>query len=274
VIPILQRTLKREVVIDGLGVHTGKRCSIKILPSVPNSGIQFRGEESWYNANIYSLGDSLSNTTLGEGRDKIETVEHLLSCFYGLFINNAIVEIKGNELPIGDGSASIFYDAIQEAGVEDQEDSARIGLVITKPFSIVNGNRYISIARSKELVIECSLDWHKNIIGAYVYKHVEGAYSEVARARTFADKKYVNGLRKQKKAQGTEFGVNTININDTESFERDECVKHKVLDILGDLSLLFGFSIKGKITACNSGHAMHHELVKGILNGYTLKRSN
>jgi UDP-3-O-[3-hydroxymyristoyl] N-acetylglucosamine deacetylase len=269
-----QHTLKRETTVEGHGVHTGKRCSVRIMPSPPHKGIRFINKKGFISADRFSLGDSLSSTCLVSGKYRVETVEHLLSCLYGLFIGNAIIEVSGKELPIGDGSSKIFYDAIMEAGVEAQ-DTLIVNLVVTRPFKVAGDkNRYIAIEPWHELDITYSLDWHPNIKGEFHYVHKPDNYSSIAMARTFADKKYISTLKRKKKARGTKFGVNTIDINDSGSFDREECLKHKVLDLLGDISLLFGFYINGKITAHNAGHALHHELVKEILNGSTSKRNH
>jgi UDP-3-O-acyl-N-acetylglucosamine deacetylase len=167
-------------------------------------------------------------------------------------------------LPIGDGSARHFYDAITSVGIEEQENSNRIGLCITRKINYSIGKRSISIEPFDKLVIDCSLDWHPNIEGRHIYTHDEDEYKDIAYARTFAEKKYVNRLKKGGQAKGTVLGVNTIDID--EHGKSTEYVKHKILDILGDLSLLFGFYIDGKVVAVNSGHELHHKLVREIIN--------
>jgi len=174
--------------------------------------------------------------------------------------------MQGDELPIGDGSARHFYDAIQKAGVVDQEHSCRCGLVITEKMSMVNGSKYVTISPSEELVIDCTIDWHPNIKGRYVYTHKEGSYSDIAYARTFAERKYIAKLKRLGRVMGAKLGENCIDISDKSSMAKDECVKHKVLDILGDFSLLYGYRLLGKITAKNSGHNLHHKLLKELLN--------
>jgi len=263
--PRLQRTIKKEVEISGIGVHRGEKSSVVIAPAYPNSGILFRNKHGSLSADPFSLGDSNSNTTLVGTGIKVETVEHLLSCLYGLFINNAEVHMRGDELPIGDGSAGLFYDAIKSAEVVDQKDSIRVGIVITKKLKIQeSSSRFISIAPSDKLAIQCSLDWHKNIKGKYTYVHEDDNYSKIAYARTFAEKKYVNALKKKGLATRTKFGENTVDIDSGNVV--DECLRHKALDILGDISLLFGFYLIGKIVAHNSGHKLHHELLKGLID--------
>lgn len=263
--PTFQRTIRREVVIDGVGTHKGKKSSIIIRPSLPHSGICFVTKKGRVSANISNLGEVNSNTTLDGNGVKVETVEHLLSCLYGLFISNAEVEIHGSELPIGDGSARHFYDSIMSVGVEDQEKYQRIGIVVTKTAKVKESDsRFISISPAKKLIIKCSLNWHKNITGEYTYSHEQDNYSDIAYARTFGERKYVKALRKKGLAIGTKFGENCIDIDGDEKVA-EECIKHKILDILGDISLLYGFYLLGKITAVNSSHKLHHELIKRML---------
>lgn len=260
----MQSTLRDPVKITGKGVHKGKRTSVVIKPSRPNTGVIFWSKKGIVGANLMYLDDSVSNTTLSFKSLKVETVEHILSCLYGLNINNAIIEMHGTELPIGDGSAKHFYEAITSVGKVKQEESNRLKLCITKKIEYSTGKSSISIEPADELVIDCSLDWHPNIKGRYVYTHNEEEYKSIAYARTFAEKRYVDKLKKEGRAKGTILGVNTIDID--KNGKSTEYVKHKILDILGDLSLLFGFYIQGKVVAVNSGHKLHHQLVKGIID--------
>ena len=272
--PLLQRTIKNAVRVSGIGIHKGKKSSVVLKPTSPNTGIRFTSKRGNLGAVHSSLEDSDSNTTLSQDKFKVETVEHLLSCLYGLFLSNVEIEMRGREVPIGDGSARHFYDAIMQTGVVDQEESCRVGLVVTEPISIVEDNSYITIEPSEELVIDCSIDWHPNAKGRYVYTHENGNYSDIAYARTFAERKYVSKLKKAGRSMGTRFGENCVDVDDLSSMEVDECVKHKVLDILGDISLVYGYQLLGKIISKNSGHRLHHRLIKELLDGNKQTRSH
>jgi UDP-3-O-[3-hydroxymyristoyl] N-acetylglucosamine deacetylase len=261
--PTNQRTLKGEVVIDGIGTHLGKECCVRLLPANPNTGIIFTNQRWSVGADLSNIEDNLSNTTLESEGIRVETVEHLLSCLYGMFVSNAEVEMHGGEIPIGDGSARHFYDAIKEVGIVEQE-AVRIGLVITNKRIVKDSsNRFVSISPAKNLIIESSIDWHPNIKGKYTYVHEEDSYADIAYARTYADKSYIAKLVKSGRALGTTIGENCIDIDSSKDI-KEECLKHKVLDILGDISLLFGLYVIGKIKAVNSGHALHHRLIKEL----------
>lgn len=266
-VPTNQRTLRKEVMISGIGTHTGEKSIIRLLPSKPNMGVIFVSSRGIIGADLFALGDSRSNTSLRDNGFYVETVEHLLSCLYGMFIDNVEVEVYGTELPIGDGSARIFYEAIKEVGVKDQ-GVPRAYLQITKPYTFQSSpTRSISIGPADHLKITCSLDWHPKIKGSYTYIHGSHDFTEIAYARTFADKKYVLELQKNRRALGSKAGVNFLDIEDGEPIIENEFVKHKVLDILGDISLLYGLQIQGEIISHNSGHALHHDLLRGIFNG-------
>jgi UDP-3-O-[3-hydroxymyristoyl] N-acetylglucosamine deacetylase len=180
-----------------------------------------------------------------------------------MFITNAVVEIQGGELPIGDGSAAHFYEAISKVGVEEQS-AGMVGLCISKRRYIQEGESSIQIEPAEDLVIDCTLDWHPNIKGRLIYRHTPEAYRSIVTARTFAEKKYLKKIQRAGRARGAVLGVNTIDID--ANGPSDEYVRHKILDILGDLSLLYGFYVRGKITAINSGHKLHHRLVKEVLD--------
>lgn len=261
---LLQRTIKREVIVKGIGVSTGEPSAIKLIPSGPNTGICFISSQGTAIADLSNLGDSDSNTSLNIEDFSLGYVEHLLSCLYGLFIDNVKIEVIGKEIPIGDGSAKIFYEAINRAGIEELE-SARVTLHITKRKSIGGANRRITITPAKKLIIDYSIDWHPVIKGKYSYTHKEENYKNIAFARTFAERSHVERVRIDNKAKGLKMGENCIDIDSKDAVKSKEYVKHKILDLLGDISLVHGLYIQGKITAVNAGHKLHHELAKRII---------
>ena len=263
--PLVQRTIKRSVAIEGVGLTSGRRAVIELLPARANSGISFVTSKGIISADLSCLGGSDSSTILQFEGCRVKTVEHLLSCLYGLFIDNVTVKVWGGEIPIGDGSARIFYDAITKAGVYDIEDSVRVAVTISKPIRIKGKNKSISITPSKQLSIKYSLDWHPLIKSSYTYIHKQNNYRDIAYSKTFAESSHIKNLQLKKRIKGVKVGENCIDIDSEIAEKSDEYVKHKILDLLGDLSLLCGLYLEGSIVAVNAGHAMHHELVKGIL---------
>ena len=266
-IPEAQRTLKSVAVVQGYGVHTGERSTIRLYPAKENTGVVFKSSRGLIGADLFVLGSSKSNTCLKSDGFYIETVEHLLGCLYGMFIDNVIVELYGPELPIGDGSAGIFYEVLQNAGIEEQNKS-RSYLHLARPILIEQPmNRRISITPDFMYEIHCGLTWHPRIIGEYTYIHGETDFSEIAYARTFASKDYVDALRRERRGLASRAGENYIDIDNGETRLDNEFVKHKVLDILGDLSLLCGVYLKASVVALNSGHGLHHQLMREIYSG-------
>lgn len=264
-IPSKQRTIKKEIVIQGIGTHKGGKSLIRLLPAKPNTGVYFTSSRGIIAADLFALGDNNSNTSLKRNGFYVETVEHLLSCLYGLFIDNVEVEVHGVELPIGDGSAKLFYEALLEAGIKEQNESRNF-LQITKPLHIAEDGKCISITPSDKYKINYYLDWHERVTSSYHYVHEGSNYFDVAYARTFADKKYIKKLRHKGLALGSREGVNYIDIETGTTRVENEFVKHKVLDLIGDLSLFYGMYILGEVTAVNAGHKLHHDLLKGIGN--------
>jgi UDP-3-O-[3-hydroxymyristoyl] N-acetylglucosamine deacetylase len=261
-----QRTIKREVVIEGVGLDSGKVSKIRLVPSGPNTGISFLNSNGVISADLSCLGDDDSTTSLGLGNAKVKTVEHLLSCLYGLYIDNLKVELLvGNEIPIGDGSAKIFYDAISEVGIHEIKDSVRVMLCITEPINIRGKNKSIKLTPSKNFIIDYLIDWHPAIKNQYTFRHTLDNYKEIAFAKTFAESSHIKNLQMKNRAKGVVVGENCIDIDSEIASNSTEFVKHKILDLLGDLSLLYGLHFQGKITAINAGHKLHHELVKRIL---------
>jgi UDP-3-O-[3-hydroxymyristoyl] N-acetylglucosamine deacetylase len=262
-----QRTIKKEVIVYGIGVNTGEPCTVKMTPSSQNTGIRFIKSKEILSADLSNLGDSNSNTSLTHGDFKLETVEHLLSCLYGLFIDNVLIEVTGKEIPIGDGSAKIFYDAISRVGIKEIPNSLRTVLKITKRITVREGtNRRITITPAKKSTIDYSIDWHPIIKGKYIYIHGGSNYEDIAFAKTFAERSHIARIKKENRAKGLEIGKNCIDIDSKDAVKSKKYVKHKVLDLLGDFSLLYGLHFEGKITAVNAGHNLHHKLLKRLLD--------
>jgi UDP-3-O-[3-hydroxymyristoyl] N-acetylglucosamine deacetylase len=267
-IPKNQRTIKEKVLITGVGTHTGNPCSVTLLPSKPNMGVVFLNSQSGcVSADLFNLSSSESCTCLSSDGIQIQTVEHLLACLYGMFIDNVDVVIEGDEIPIGDGSARIFYEAIQTAGIEEQK-APRPFFLLTHPYEVYsNGSKYIRAVPSDRLFVSYSLNNSFIPDTTYNYTHTESNFSRVAYARTFATEDYVKILRKNGLARGSVPNENYISVNQPEenSLIRQECVRHKVLDLMGDLSLFFGMYILADIEAKNAGHKMHHDFIRSVI---------
>ena len=268
-IPKKQRTLKNEAVVSGKGLFTDQKSVLRLLPAKEGTGIVFVGRQGVITADYFSLAKSFSTTSLKHCGFIISGVEHLLSALYGMFIDNVEIEVYGSELPSGDGSSYIFYEAIEQAGVEEQSADRKC-LELLRPISVENNGSFISIVPGDRFSISYRMGnpYPKVVHGSFQFTLEEGSYSQICRARTWAEQKHVNNWHR-KGAKGLDRSNCLIINNDKFSSElrySDEAIRHKVLDCIGDLSLLFGMYIKGSVVAFNAGHKLHHELMKGIFN--------
>ncbi|MEW6089149.1 MAG: UDP-3-O-acyl-N-acetylglucosamine deacetylase [bacterium] len=268
-----QKTLKKEIYFSGTGLHTGNKITIKILPARVNTGIQFvridKSKHEIINGNIDSVINSKREVTLGQDKTTIHTVEHLLAAFSGLEIDNAFVEMDAGEPPVVDGSSKPFVDLIMDVGLVEQEEN-RGFIVIDEPIWAGLGDRYLVALPSNEMKISFTIDFDHPILKtqfASFQINPEIFINDIAPARTFGFLKEVRELRKNDLAQGGSL-ENAIVIGETAILNEklrfdNECVRHKILDLIGDLYLL-GKPVLSHIIAIKSGHSLNVELVQQI----------
>ncbi len=270
-----QRTLKRPVACEGVGLHSGSTVKLRLLPAPEDHGIVFvrtdlPGKPS-LPARAEFVVDTALATTLGQGPVRVATVEHLLSALAGLGIDNARIEVDAPEVPIMDGSAAPFAALVAEAGVRVQ-DAPKSMLVIRRPVTVKDGDKRAAIVPAKRFKIDCTIDFQHPLVAG---QHFELEFDdhtfakEVARARTFGFLKDVEKLRSLGLARGGSLSnaivVDEFSILNPEGLRYpDEFVRHKLLDTLGDISLL-GCPVLGHLTVFKSGHALNHALVKKVL---------
>ncbi|MBI5892847.1 MAG: UDP-3-O-acyl-N-acetylglucosamine deacetylase [Deltaproteobacteria bacterium] len=270
-----QRTLKGVAACSGIGLHSGKKVNIRILPVDEDSGITFVRTDISGRPAIKAISENVVDTrlatTLGNGRVTISTVEHLLAAFYGLGIDNAVVEVDSCEIPIMDGSSAHFVNLIQSTGIEFQKKDKKF-IVIKKPIKVRDGRKVALLLPSKSFKITYSISFEhpflKNQSLSTIYS--ESLFkNEICDARTFGFLKEVEWLRSQGLAIGASL-ENAIAIGDTKIINKecmkyhDEFVRHKILDCIGDMSLL-GANIIGHIMASRSGHCLNQKLVKKVI---------
>ncbi len=273
-----QYTLQRSVSCCGIGLHTGFPVNMTIKPAPVNSGITFSRidlkSKPSVSARMNNVVDTTLATTIGKGGVTISTTEHLLAALYGAGIDNALVELDGHEVPIMDGSAGPFIHLLARGGRKRQA-SLRTVLKIISPVSISNGVKKIRVEPWDGFKVSERIDFTDDLINEQVYS-VEVTRNrfcrEIARARTFGFAEQVENLWRNGLALGGNLN-NVIAIHwDGKSvlnegglrFE-DEFVRHKVLDLIGDMVLL-GYPVMGHIMAERSGHGLHLELMKAIID--------
>jgi len=267
-----QQTIEKEISCIGIGLHSGKKVNMKLLPAPPDTGIIFKrvdkgGIEIPAKALLVQKVDFA--TSLSRGETSVKTVEHLLATFYGLQIDNAIVELDSPEVPIMDGSAASFVFLVEEAGIKVQE-KPRFYLRILTPMEHNDGDKFIKIVPSNEFRITYYVYYNHPLISEQTLTlpiTPEIFKDQIAPARTFGFLYEVEYLRKV----GLTLGGSKDNaivldeskiLNDHLRFP-NEFVRHKMLDLLGDLSLC-GFQIKAHIYVHKGGHSLHTKMAQII----------
>lgn len=272
-----QRTLQNEIRATGVGLHTGAKVELTLRGAAPNSGVIFRRVDLDPIVTIPALpnyvGCTLRSTTLAKGDIKIGTVEHLLSAIAGLGIDNAVIDVNAAEVPAMDGSSAPFVFLIQSAGIRVQEVPKQF-IRIKRKVEVRDGDKIAWLAPHEGFKIGFGIDFKhpvfKNGIQASSIDFSTTSYvKEVSRARTFGFLSEVEKMRERNLAHGgsldcavvlDEFRV----LNEDGLRYKDEFVKHKILDAIGDLHLL-GKNIIGEYYGYKSGHSLNNELRKALL---------
>jgi UDP-3-O-[3-hydroxymyristoyl] N-acetylglucosamine deacetylase len=269
-----QTTLGSAVETDGIGLHTAVPVHVRLLPAPPDTGYVFRRTDLGgfeIPATVESVAHCSYATTLMRTGVMLSTVEHLLSALRGLGIDNVYIEVDNLEIPILDGSAEVFAEMIENAGIISQP-LARRALLVREKVSFEQGNRRISVEPGDHYQIDCLIDFSHPMIGIQQFSlHLEnGSFSrEIAAARTFGFTDEIEALRRANLIRGGSLDNAIVltpdgMLNKTGLRFRDEFVRHKILDIIGDLALL-GMPILGKVVAERSGHIMHAGLMSKLL---------
>jgi UDP-3-O-[3-hydroxymyristoyl] N-acetylglucosamine deacetylase len=275
---IKQRTLKNTIRATGVGLHTGDKVYLTLRPAEANTGIRFRRVDLdnpvTIEATPENVGETMLSTTLVAGDVKISTIEHLLSAFAGLGIDNAIIDVSAAEVPIMDGSAGPFVFLLQSAGVEEQ-DSPKQYIRIKRSVRVDDGDKWAAFEPFEGFKVTFTIDFEHPAFEEHVKTATMDFSSttfvkEVSRARTFGFMKDIEMLRQNNLALGGSLD-NAIVVDDDKVINEDglryadEFVKHKILDAIGDLYLL-GHSLIGEFTGYKSGHGLNNKLLRALLN--------
>ncbi len=278
----LQKTIKRSIHFKGKGLHTGEDVSMWIHPAEPNHGIVFKRidlDSPPISANIKNVVDSRFATVLGVNGTSIWTVEHILSALNGMGIDNAFIELKGPEVPAMDGSARDFAEGIKDAGIHSY-NTPRACITPDEILSFRDDGRRIALIPAKSFEIDYTINFTNPAVGHQRLRidlSPESFLREIAPARTFGFLEEVNKLKEMNLAKGGglenaivvgEFGI----INEGGLRFKDEFVRHKILDLIGDFALL-GTHIAGRVVAERGGHMLNHLFVKKLLSHQTTGRN-
>jgi UDP-3-O-[3-hydroxymyristoyl] N-acetylglucosamine deacetylase/3-hydroxyacyl-[acyl-carrier-protein] dehydratase len=268
-----QRTLAREVTISGQALHTGETVTLTLKPAAPGAGYVFRRIDLHGAPEIKPraalIGDLVRQTTIQEGHAKVHTVEHVLSALHGCGVDNCVIEMNASEPPILDGSAKPYVDLVMQ-GDPLEQDAEREYFVLTEPVSIQKGNSSLIALPHDGFKISCTSADDRGIHAQFLSLNIDpDVYmTQIAAARTFTVYEDIEELIKMGKIKGGSLDCAVVikgdKILSKEGLRfKDEFVRHKMLDIIGDITLL-GLPIKAHIIATRPGHAINAELTKAL----------
>jgi len=274
---IRQRTLKNVIRATGVGLHTGKKILLTLRPAPSNTGIIFRRIDLEPITEIHAcpenVGDTRLSTTLVKNKVRISTVEHLLSAFAGFGIDNAYIDLSSDEVPIMDGSAGPFVFLIQSAGVEEQNAPKQF-IRIKEQVYVEDKDKWAMFEPFNGFKVSFTIEFDHPVFNdrncrAEIDFSTTSFVKEVSRARTFGFMRDVELLREKNLALGGSLDNAVVVddyriLNDDGLRYEDECVKHKILDAIGDLYLL-GHSLIGSFSGYKSGHELNNYLLRELL---------
>ena len=274
----MQTTLRQVINCNGIGLHSGAKVKLRIKPSPAHYGIWFKRtditkKDNMIAAHYLNVTESLLCTTLAnESGASISTVEHLMAALAGCGIQNALIEVDGPEIPIMDGSSDWFVRKILSGGIKQLLEPISV-IYVKKEVTVRTDDSYARIVPSDQLSIFFEIDFEDEAIG-YQKKSLNmsnGSFvRELSNSRTFCRNSDVEAMRRNGLALGGSLQnaivVNGKNILNPEGFRyKDECVRHKMLDVLGDLSLI-GAPIVGAFSGSKSGHSLTNKLLRKLLS--------
>ena len=270
-----QKTINQDITFNGIGLHSGLAVTMTVKPAAPNSGIIFKRidlkENNVVVPNIFNVSSAVFCTTISNDHGvSVSTIEHLMGALYGLGIDNALIEIDNQEVPILDGSAKLFVEAISKIGIKNSDTPIKI-IKILRKIEFVDGNKTITIEPSKiSLDIDFELKYTNEFIGTQrnSVKVFESDLSDIYNSRTFCLFEDIEKLKELGLAKGGTIdnaivvkGNQVLNQNGLRN--QKEFVNHKILDCMGDLYLA-GYKIIGKIVCSQGGHKLTNQLLRKV----------
>jgi len=272
----LQRTIAKEVFLNGVGIHTGQAVSLRVLPAPPDVGVVFIRSDLPHrptipvkSVQVVDESQSVRRTTLMKDGVQIQTVEHFMAALWGMGIDNVYAEVSGSEMPGLDGSAAPLLAPLKAAGTVEQPAPKRF-LSLREPIWVEEGSSSIAVFPDRVLSISYLLSYDHPLLKSQFVSYTQNGVSfeeAIAPARTFCLKEEAEALRAAGFGKGATF-ENTLVlgeqgvVNNTLRFE-DEFARHKILDLLGDLYLL-GARLRARVIAIRSGHSLNVKLIKKL----------
>jgi len=270
-----QKTINQDITFNGIGLHSGLAVTMTVKPAAPNTGIIFKRidlkENNVVVPNLFNVSSAVFCTTISNDHGvSVSTIEHLMGALYGLGIDNALIEIDNQEVPILDGSAKLFVEAISKIGIKNSDTPIKIVKILRK-IEFVDGNKTITIEPSKiSLDIDFELKYTNEFIGTQrnSIKVFESDLSDIYNSRTFCLFEDIEKLKELGLAKGGTID-NAIVVKDNQVLNQNglrnqkEFVNHKILDCMGDLYLT-GYKIIGKIVCSQGGHKLTNQLLRKV----------
>ncbi|RLB29689.1 MAG: UDP-3-O-acyl-N-acetylglucosamine deacetylase [Desulfobacteraceae bacterium] len=270
-----QRTVAEEISCTGIGLHSGKKVRLTIKPAPPNSGITFERVDISPGCSVKASFDNVVETnmatTIGFNGYSVSTIEHIMAAFFGMGIDNVLVQIDGGEIPIMDGSSAPFIFLLKNAGITIQNNYKRF-LLVKKSVKVKDGNRFVYLYPANELKITYKIDFNHPLIKDQTYEisfSQSTFVNEISRARTFGFLRDVQTLRNNGLAKGGSLD-NAIVVDEFRVLNEDglryknEFVRHKLLDFIGDLAIIGCVPI-GHFVVERSGHSLNQKLLKQFM---------
>lgn len=268
-----QRTISEIVKVSGIGVHTGKKVDVLIEPAPEDTGIVFHRTDKnvFIQANADNVVDTTLSTTLGVNGIYVKTVEHLLSSLYALNIDNCIIRIDNEEVPILDGSSAPWVYLLKSASFVEQKHYKKI-LFVTKPVKIKDNGKFVALLPCRKFKISYSISFDGTFINKQKYEleiNEHNFIKEISKARTFCFLRDIEYMQQNNLALGGSLD-NAVVVDDYGIANEDplryenEFVRHKILDAIGDLSIL-NYDLKAHYIAYKSGHNLNYRLVSSLL---------
>jgi len=268
-----RKAIQKGVKVDGIGLHSGERVKVFLHPYEGGQGIAFLVHNEQGSALIPALTSFVAETrrrvVLSKESVLVQTVEHLLATCFGMGITDLLVEVYGSELPIGDGSALIWVEAFRDAGIVELDEPAPV-FSVPDSVAVGNDNGVVEVVPAERFIAHFSFATEHSLVGIQeaIFDEKENDFAtEIAPARTFGFWEEVSQLWEQGLAKGGSLDNAIVVFPDRYSSPLrfpNELARHKLLDLMGDLMLL-GVRLRGKVVANSSGHALHHEFCKTLL---------
>lgn len=269
----MQRTVRRPIAAQGIGVHSGQDCAVTVGPAEPDTGIEFTNGRSRFRLGPSCIGETVRCTTVGSAGHSVRTVEHLLAALYGMGIDNAEIQVSGPEVPILDGSSLPWVERLRKVGARVQ-GRRRLAFEPDRAIAVTLGGSCALATPDQELTLTCVTDFDHPMLGtqAASLRITRGAFiRELAPARTFALAADVERMLSSGLAKGGDLSNALVVYDDGYSDALrvpDECLKHKMLDVIGDLCVL-GVRLHAHVTVYRPGHAVNARLVGQLARALT-----